>query len=350
VILSWVEQAPAGRTSTLEFAQRTETGWSPPITAASGEDWFVSYADPPTVMRLSDGTLVASWLVLTDILKEATELHLSYSTDEGKTWSRSFLPHHDGTNVQHAFASLFELPGRALGVVWLDGRGGDMGVRYTSFDASWKQAEEMAVDAKACECCGTSAAVTTDGVIAAFRDRSDAEIRDIAVTRLERGMWTPGAPVHVDGWQVDYCPINGPMLSARGSQVAAAWFTVKNDQGQAYAAFSSDAGRTWGDSIRLDERGSTGRVDIEVLEDGSAVATWVEVAEGRGELRMRRIQASGARSPAIAVAGVSGSSSSGYPRIARHGKDLVFAWTESLVPAGGSEGALSVHTAVARLP
>ena len=35
-------------------------------------------------------------------------------------------------------------------------------------------------------------AVTSDGVITAFRDRSDKEIRDIAVSRLENGTWTPG--------------------------------------------------------------------------------------------------------------------------------------------------------------
>ena len=350
VIVSWVEQPPAVRTSTLKFAQRTASGWSAPVTAATGQDWFVSYADPPTVMRLSDGTLVASWLLVTDLATEGSDLQMSYSTDEGKTWSKSFLPHRDGTKTSHAFASFVELPGRALGVVWLDGRGQEMGLRYTTFDAAWAQTDDIAVDAKACECCGTSAAVTADGVLAVFRDRSDTEIRDIAVTRLERGAWTPAVPVHADGWQVDYCPINGPMVSARGSQAAVAWFTVKNDLGQAYAAFSNDSGRTWGAPVRLDERGSTGRVDVDLLDDGSAVATWVEVADGRGELRMRRIQPSGLTSPAMAVAGVPGSSSSGYPRFARQGNELVFAWTESAVPAGGSEGALSVHTAVARLP
>ena len=47
------------------------------------------------------------------------DLELSYSTDGGKTWAKSFTPHHDSTVTQHAFASLFELPGRSLGLVWL---------------------------------------------------------------------------------------------------------------------------------------------------------------------------------------------------------------------------------------
>ena len=83
-------------------------------------------------------------------------------------------------------------------------------------------------------------------LIVAFRDRSEKEIRDIYVSRLENGKWTDGTPLHNDNWEIDACPVNGPMLSARGRQAVVAWFTVKNDQGQAWAAFSGDAGHTWG--------------------------------------------------------------------------------------------------------
>lgn len=357
VILSWVESV--GRLTTrLEFAERTASGWTSPVTVASGDDWFVSYADPPTVIRRSDGTLVATWLMLTDLALEASDLHLSYSNDNGESWSPIFTPHHDGTRTQHAFASLFELPDLGLGLVWLDGRASAldttgledsaMSVRYASFDAGWKQTADLEVDSRVCECCPTSVAVTSDGVLTAYRDRSDEEIRDIYVRRLDNGTWTDGTPVHADNWEIVACPVNGPMLSARERQVAAAWFTVKDDQGQAYAAFSNDAGRTWGAPIRLDDRGSFGRVDIELLDDGSAVATWVELADEGAQFQMRRVDPSGARSSAIAVADVSGSSTSGFPRMARHGNELVFAWTES---AGGPGDAMQqVRTAVASLP
>ena len=137
------------------------------------------------------------------------------------------------------------------------------------------------------------------------------------------------------------------MLSARGRDVAAAWFTVKNDQGQAYAAFSSDAGRTWGMPIRLDDAGSLGRVDVELLDDSSAVASWVEYAEGRSDFRFRRVERSGARSAPINVAGVSGGQASGYPRIARSGNELILAWTDG---TSNENGALQVQTAVGQLP
>ncbi len=186
--------------------------------------------------------------------------------------------------------------------------------------------------------------VTPDGVVAAFRDRSAKEIRDIHVSRLENGKWTDAQVVHADNWEIDACPVNGPALSARGRQLAAAWFTGKDDKGQAYAAFSSDAGRTWGAPIRLDDETSLGHVEVEMLDDGSAIATWVEFADDRSQFRMRRVEPSGMKSAAITISG--NSRVSGYPRVARSGNELVFAWTEGIE----GEGALKVKGAIARLP
>jgi hypothetical protein len=355
--LSWIERA--GNTATLRFAERTAAGWTAPVQVASGDDWFISYADPPSVLRMSTGALVAQWTRQLDPRLEAMDLLLSYSTDNGKSWSRPFTPHHDGTRTQHAFASLFELPGRQLGVLWLDGRNsffderdpdsGAMGLRYAAFDAAWKQTADVAVDKRVCECCPTTVAATSDGMLTAFRDRSDTEVRDIWVSRFESGQWTAPTIVHADNWETPACPINGPALSARGRQVAVTWFTAKGEQGQAYAAFSPDAGRSWGAPIRLDDASSLGRVDVELLEDGSAVAMWLEFADGRTELRTRRVGPSGTRSPAVTVSGVGEGRTSGYPRLGRHGNTLVFAWTESLAP-NDDDSPLRVRTAVAALP
>ena len=347
-LVSWVEQND--EKTTLKFAERNALGWSEPRVAASGTDWFVTDADTPAVIRLSSGALVASWMQSSSDEFEASNLRLSYSTDEGKTWSRSLLPHHDGTITQHAFASLFEIPGQGLGVVWLDGRqtvtnreSGPMSIRFASYDAQWKQRADTLIDAKVCDCCTTSVALTTDGLITAFRNRTDEEIRDIYVSRLEGDKWTEGKPVHDDGWHVTACPVNGPVVSAVGRDVAISWFTTHDDQGQAFAALSSDAGRTWTNPIRLDEAGSLGHVDVEMLEDGSALATWEEFADKRGQFRARRVEKSGAKSPAIVIAGASGGRVSGVPRLARLGNQLVFAWTER--PEKGGSGTVKTATA-----
>ena len=354
LILSWLEQQDAN--FSLKFAERSGTGWSQPRTVASSDNWFISAADVPTVMRMSDGTLVATIYPATDTFAEAYDLRLTYSRDEGKTWARPIAPHHDATKTQHGFATLFERPTGGLGMVWLDGRdqelnkseqGGDMTLYYASFDPKWKQDAETPVNARVCECCQTAVATTADGPVVAFRDRSSGEIRDIYVSRFEQDKWGPGQAVHADNWEVDACPVNGPALSARGRNMAVAWFTAKDDKGQAFAAFSSDAGRTWGAPIRLDDGVSMGHVDIELLDDGAAAATWVEFANQHSQFRLRRVTASGDRSASVTIAGGGAGRISGYPRIAKQGDDLVLAWTEG---TGNDESSQQVKAAVTRVP
>jgi hypothetical protein len=359
VLLSWTERS--GPTSSLKFAERTPGGWSPVRTAASGTDWFVNWADVPSVMRLADGTLAAHWLQKSGPSTYAYDVRLAYSRDEGKTWSNSFLPHHDGTKTEHGFASLFQVPGAGLGLVWLDGRAmqaggghdqhgegaGAMSLRYGAFDKTWKQVVDLPVDLRVCECCPTSAAVTADGVITAFRNRTQDEIRDIYVSRLENGKWTEPKAVHNDGWQIAGCPVNGPVLSARGRDVVIAWFTGVVPPGRVFVAFSKDAGRTFGSPVRVDDESSLGRVDVELMPDGSALATWMEIG-ARTELRARRLQPSGVRGQAITITQMSSGRSSGYPRVARSGSEFVFAWTEVVPGKTGAAPTTQVLTSSAR--
>lgn len=353
VLLSWVEEN--GSQATLKFAERDGAGWGPARTAQSGSNWFVNWADVPSVLRMDNGTLVAHWLQKGGAATHAYDVKLSYSTDDGKTWSAPFQPHSDGTKTEHGFASLFQMRGAGLGLVWLDGRGmqerdhggahgpNDMSLRFGSFGADWKQLAEAPVDLRVCECCPTSVAMTSDGPIVAYRDRSPNEVRDIYVARLENGKWTPGAPVHADDWRINACPVNGPSLSARGRDVAIAWFTAAGDKPMAFAAFSSDAGRAFGKPIRLDDEASLGRVDAELLPDGSMAAAYVEFAGQTAQFRMRRIGRDGSRSAPVTISAIAGSRSSGYPRVARVENELIFAWTDR---QNGSQ----VRTAVARLP
>jgi len=284
VILSWLENTSSQ--TALKFSERTDGGWSEPRLVAFGDDFFANYADVPSVIRLADRTLVAHWLQLNGTSSSGYDLRLARSTDEGRTWSPPFTPHHDGTRMQHGFASLFDTGG-GLGVIWLDGRAmtpgagpdaeatGDMGLRAAHFDRAWKQLSEEAVDRRVCDCCPTASAVTTDGPILAYRNRSADEVRDIYVSRLVNGRWSVPTVVHNDNWRIMGCPVNGPAISARHRDVAVAWFTAKGDQGRTFVAFSHDAGRTFGAPVRVDEASSLGRVGVELLNDGSAVVTWV---------------------------------------------------------------------------
>jgi len=218
-----------------------------------------------------------------------------------------------------------------------------MSLRAAVFDREWQQLSEDAIDLRVCECCPTAAASTSDGVVVAYRDRSPTEIRNISVARLVDGRWSEPATVHDDGWRIDGCPVNGPALAAAGRDVAVAWFTVQQDLGQAFVAFSNDSGRTFGTPIRVDDAGSLGRVDVELLLDGSAVVSWIELAGREAAFKVRRVERTGQRSAAVTVTAIGANRNSGYPRMARRGPELVFAWT-------GTDDSLQVQTAVARLP
>lgn len=358
VLLSWVERA--GERATLKFSERTADGWSVPATVASGTDWFVNWADVPSVVRLADGTLAAHWLEKSGADTYAYDVRLSSSRDNGQTWTAPITPHHDGTKTEHGFASLFQMPGAGagLGLVWLDGRNmkpgghgasaaglggeGEMSLRFASFGRDGKQTADTALDLRVCECCPTAVAVTSDGPIVAYRDRSAAEIRDIFITRLEKGQWAVPVPVFADDWTFNACPVNGPALSARGRNVAVSWFQARDNKPKSFAAFSSDAGRTFGKAIRLDEQGSLGRVDVDLLPDGSAAAASIDLIGDRAEFRVRRVDPGGSRSAPVTIARLIANRSSGYPRMALGDDQLVFAWVDA-------DGGSVIRTAVARL-
>jgi hypothetical protein len=350
-VLSWIERS--GDTAALRFSERTDGGWSDARTVASGTNWFVNWADVPSVIPLQHGSLAAHWLQKSAASTYAYDVRLAFSRDNGTTWAASVTPHHDGTRTEHGFASLFPMPGQGLGVVWLDGRqmkegehdgmdAGNMSLRGAMFGPDGTQASEILIDDRVCECCPSAAAVTAEGPIIAFRNRTSDEIRDIYVSRLVGGKWTEPRALHNDNWRIAACPVNGPALSANGRDVAIAWFTAVGDEGHVYAAFSSDAGETFGSPIRIDDVGAAGRVDVELLTDGSVAVSWIEFANQRSEFRIRRVERNGARSASLAVSGIASGRSSGYPRLARRGNELLFAWVES-----GEKP--QVRTAVAQL-
>jgi hypothetical protein len=342
-ILSWIERS--GTMSALKFAERTAAGWSEPRTVVSSETLMVNSSDVPSVRALPDGTLAAHWMEENGPDPEAYNMKLAWSAD-GRTWSAPVVPHRDKTVSQHGFASLFPTADGGLGLVWLDGRTtrgeeGDMQLRAAIYDKSHKQLSDTVIDSRVCECCPTSVTLSADGPIAAYRNRSAGEIRDIYVTRLAAGRWTTPIAVHRDDFKIEGCPVNGPAVAAQGRDVAVAWFTAPDDKNRSYLAFSHDAGKTFTAPIAVDEKESLGRVGVALRKDGSAIVGWVESSTESSKFEIRRVQPNGTRSPAIAVGNVSGTR---YPRLVLVRDEVVMAWTES-------EGeSARVKTARARIP
>ncbi|MEO5987844.1 MAG: sialidase family protein [Candidatus Eisenbacteria bacterium] len=339
LVMCWLEPVD-GTAMALRCATYHGKKWSRPATIASGDSFFVNWADFPSIRSLGGNRLAAHWLWRSGAGTYAYDVRVSQSEDGGRSWSRPITPHRDGTASEHGFASLLA-NGDGAWAVWLDGRKmagheegspepmPDMALRATTITKDGRLLDEVELDNRTCDCCQTAAVTTDRGVLVAYRDRSPDEVRDIYVTRSEGGRWTPPRPVHADNWHIAGCPVNGPALAAERSHVAIAWYTAAGDTPRVHVAFSEDAGASFGPAIRIDDGSPLGRVHIALLEDGSALATWLE-SSGRDALfQARRIPAHGPLPAAITVARTSAARASGCPRVVRSGRAIVFAWTEA---------------------
>ena len=338
IILSWTEPRHDSLFA-LVFSRHVKDGWMPPLLVASGSDWFVNWADFPTMVQLEEGTLAAHYLEKSGPETYAYDVRLTWSTDGGHTWSDAITPHEDGTPTEHGFVSLLAAGPDRLRAVWLDGRytGGHghdpdraMTLRTATLTTDGILDEQAELDARVCDCCQTDAAHTSDGLVVAYRDRSatSPEIRDLSVVRIADGSWTAPHRVHADGWALSGCPVNGPAVAANGDLVAVAWFTGAQDAPAVRLAFSRDGGATFGPPIAIDDGTPIGRVDVALLPTGAALVSWIERADEEAEIRVRRIGGDGVRGPSQTVAATSPRRASGFPRMAVHDETLYLAWTD----------------------
>ena len=340
VVLSWLEKAGESTRYAFKYAFREGNGWSSPATIVERDNFFVNWADVPSIHRLSgSSSLVAHWLQKNGADTYAYDVRIAVSDSAARGWAPDRLPYRDTTPTEHGFASFFDWPGGGTGIVWLDGRemksgaheghaaAGAMTLRGARIDASGRIADEARLDERVCECCPTAAVATARSALVAYRDRTEGEMRDIAVLRFEDGKWLGPTYVHADRWQINACPVNGPALAANGDRVALAWFTAEGDLPRAMVAFSADGGATFGAPVRVDDKQTLGRVDVAILENGHALVSWLEFAEDGSEFRARAVSPDGSRGPHITVARSSSDRQSGYPRLIRSGNEVIFAWT-----------------------
>lgn len=353
--LSWIEPTSDGHA--LRFTAFDGTNWQPPRTAAEGTDWFVNWADFPSVLHLGGGRLAAHWLQKVHGGVYAYHVRMAVSTDGGEHWSNPVAPHADISPTEHGFVSLFPLPA-GVGAVWLDGRHttgghaddddhghgqGAMTLRAGGLDWSGSRLPEVELDDMTCDCCPTATAGVPGGVVVLYRDRNPQEIRDIRSVTLGPDGWSEPVPVNDDGWEMPACPVNGPAVAAHGGRVAAAWFTAAGGTPRIRLAFSADGGRQWDVPIEVADGAVLGRVAVVMPDTQSAVVSWLEQSRGRAEVRFRRFAVDGKAGPAYELATTVAARSSGFPQMLLANDRLLFAWTVVGEPS-------AVRTATAPLP
>ncbi len=348
VVLTWLEPTPDGHA--LRLAVRSDTGWTGPVTVAAHDAFFVNWADFPSFVEMADGAWLVHWLRREGDAPYAYHVQLSRSVDEGGSWSDPISPHRDASLTEHGFVSMVPWGPDAAALVWLDGRAmvpdagqqvphGDMTLQFTTVAGDGVLGEETMLDVRTCECCQTALAQTASGLVAAYRDRSPDEVRDIAVVRYVGGRWTEPDYVADDGFVYPGCPVNGPQLAAAGDTVVIAWYTAPEQQARVQVARSLDGGEIWSEPVQLDLGDPLGRVDIELLPDAAALVVWLERTVEAADILGRWVDATGGVGDPFVIAATTESRGSGFPRTARVGDTIFVAWRDT-----EGEGAVRVRT------
>ncbi len=346
VILSWIE--PEEKTLALRFAIRGERGWSVPQTIVRRDD-FDKYAEAPAwVIMLANGNLVSVWAEELPSKEKwpGNYLHAAVSQDQGKSWSQPLILHSDKSNSEHSFASLVAVDESHANIVWLDARDYNSNHKYRLMSAvissSGAITSEETLDDDVCTCCPTSLARIPTGLIAAYRDHTGEEIRDIFAVRKVSGRWQAGNAIHHDGWHINACPVNGPALASQDDHVVAAWYTGTEERGTVRVAFSNRSGETFADPITVDKGDNAhtamGRPSVTILPSGDALVVWTRLLANQAELVATRVNHDGNSGPLL-VLGNGATQGLGYARSQLLAGNVLVSW-------GGSGETKQIKTAL----
>lgn len=355
VALSWLELD--GPESSLKFSRLSGRHWTSARSIAHGDNWFVNWADFPSVVPISATLWAAHWLVSQPAGGYAYDIAVALSTDSGQVWSEPMSPHRDGTETEHGFVTLY--PNDAgVGLIWLDGRNmvnearddvaaSGMTLRGASLSPDLALSNELLVDGLICDCCQTDVAITGKGPVAIYRDRTSTEIRDIYVARYIENRWQEGTPVASDSWNIPGCPVNGPVIEANDNTVAVAWFTAANNVARIQVGFSNDAAASFSAPIDVVSGETVGRVGLAILSDEQIAVSWIRKAPGdSAEVCIRRVSADGQLGPVTIVSGGDSVSTFSVPQMVRSGEDLILAWTRQV---SGSNQVMSARVPIVTL-
>ena len=338
--ISWVTMG-SDTNSELYYSNLNHEGqWGKPQLINQGSNWFVNWADFPALVE-NQGVLLSHILQKSSPATFSYDVKLQVLPKGANQWNLNLPLHQDSTLTEHGFVSMVPYTSTSFFTSWLDGRetlggghdhpvhaGGAMSIRAAEVDLKGKVLWDELLDAKTCDCCQTTSAITNLGPVVVYRNRSDREIRDIAITRLLDGKWTEPAIIHPDGWEISGCPVNGPKVVAQGSNLLVGWFTAPKGIQQVKFAFSTDAGASFGKPVVIESTGIIGRVDVALLSEDWGVVSWMETKGEETFLYAAGMDQAGKMGDALQITRGDPSRKRGFPQLEVLAGQVYFAWTE----------------------
>lgn len=330
----------------LRYSKYGENGWEYPETIMVDTDFFVNWADFPSVIGTDGEAFAAHRLKKKPGGPYSYDVELLFRNSETGRWNETVVPHLDGTATEHGFVSLEPITDESILAIWLDGRqtadreddeyddlNKAMTLRSAEISSDGEITRSRVIDDAVCDCCQTDLTAVGDGYLAVYRGRDENEIRDIYIAGYssETGEWSEPKKVHDDGWQIQACPVNGPRIVSNGNSVAVAWYTEADGNPAIYIARSADGGETFREPILIadDDLNTVGRVDLLMTEEGQVFVSWLQADEGSGYVIVTEVKPDGTVANQIHAGTTSSSRLSGFPRIVQDNSSILVAWTQT---------------------
>jgi hypothetical protein len=336
--LSWISSKNKNKAS-LHFSQFKKGKWIKPQKIANGSDWFVNWADFPA-HAINEDLIITSYLKKSDSGTYTYDVILNLQKLSGEKIKKDFLLNTDGVKAEHGFVSIIPNNNKGFFITWLDGRNTvekkldghhkPMTIRFAEITNTGEVINESELDEAACDCCQTSIAMTNNGPIVVYRDRSENEVRDIYTIRNINGVWEEPNPLHNDGWIINGCPVNGPKVAVNSTNLAIAWFTVINDNPIVNVSFSKTNGDSFGIPFKLNDLDAIGRVDVAFLNNEEVIVSYMEVDDIGTYLRIKKVSVNGEISKPITVSKIDGGRNTGVPQLEIINNEIFIVWTISL--------------------
>lgn len=342
----------------LQFSTFRDGRWTVPQTTRIATDYFVNWADFPSVVSYQGEVIALHSLRRLEGGPYAYNVNITFRDEETGRWDRIITPHLDGTATEHGFVSMQPLDSEHLLAVWLDGRNTEgrshieyedhsmaMTLRSAVISRDGTVSAKRAIDQVVCDCCQTDLVEVNGEFLVVYRGRSTDEVRDIMISRYnpQTEEWTDPVAVAHDGWGIQACPVNGPRIAAHGNQVAVVWFTEADDHRRVLLAHSSDSGHIFNSPQLIAENSTAGRADLLFTDGGELFVSWLDARDEAGHVMLRQIGQDGSSKPPITAGITTSSRSSGFPRIAYAGDSILVAWTQT-------DPLIRVRTALVPLP
>ena len=234
------------------------------------------------------------------------EIRFVRSLDGGTTFSAPITVHANRDLITHRFESMIVDRSGRIYIAWIDKRdlvaAAARKEKYAGAALYYAVSEDNGASFKGdykiadhtCECCRIALALKADGKpVALWRHVFDSNIRDHAMAELTpSGKTSSIMRATFENWRIDACPHHGPSLAyAADGTRHQVWFNVKDDEGGAFYASASPAGKL-STPLKL---GSAQAAHPDVAVDGKDVVVAWKQFDGKSTAILSKLSADGGR-------------------------------------------------------